>query len=93
MSLKNDLRRLVARHLHRSDLPFSLTETEPGSFDAVFPGNRLPPIDYDGLIVALRAKVRVTTTNDESGFDAAVFNGQLKGERVVLFLRASVPVL
>jgi hypothetical protein len=92
MSLKNDLRRVVVRHLHRPELPFSLTETEPGSFDAVFPGNKLPPLNYDGLIRALSAKARVKAT-DDTGFDAAVLSGYLKGEPVVLFLRASVPVL
>jgi hypothetical protein len=92
MSHKNELRRLVARHLHRPDLRFSLVETEPGSYDAIFPGNRLPPIDYDGLIVALSAKARLNTTGDESGFDSAVFAGEFKGEPVLLFLRAAVLV-
>jgi hypothetical protein len=92
MSLKNEMRRLMVRHLHRPDLAFSLTETEPGSYEAVFPGKRLPPMDYDGLIRALSAKARVTAT-DDTGFDAAVLSGYLKDEPVVLFLRASVPVL
>ena len=91
MSLKNELKRIVARHLTRSDLPFSITETEPGSFDAIFPGNKLPSIDYDGLTSKLCAKARVNKSDDGETFDSAVLAGQFKGQPVILFLRATVP--
>lgn len=92
MSLKNELKRTIAKHLTRPDLPFSMTETEPGSFDAIFPGNKLPSIDYDGLASKLHAKARFNKTEDGASFDSAVLAGQFKDQPVILFLRATVPV-
>jgi hypothetical protein len=91
MSFKNELKRAIAKHLTRPDLPFSISETEPGSYDAIFPGNKLPTIDYDGLAVKLSAKARFHKSDDGSSFDSAVFAGQFKDQPVIVFLRATVP--
>jgi hypothetical protein len=90
--MKTELRQLVARHVYRPDIPFSLAQTGPGAYDAIFPGNKLPSINYDGLKRHLSAKAAFNETADKSGYDAVVFEGCYQDHPVVLYMCASTPV-
>lgn len=86
--MDDELKELVARYVFPHDLPFEFNQRDSCTYDAVFPCAELPSFNFDGLKRRLSARAGFKPSADESGFEAAVFEGQYNGQRVLLYLRS-----
>lgn len=97
MSIADELRDLLMKHTAPIGREFELSARNETTYDAVYAGKYLPPIDFQQLGAHLAAKPEIAMheTVSENGRGqypiGAMYDGFLHNQEVVLHLRCGGP--